>query len=184
MPDLSNIQSSDLKSPYPVGDQQKWYAIYVKSRHELKVSESLTQKEIINLVPQIKVVRQWSDRRKTVKIPLFRGYVFVNIDFSKEKFAVLQNYGVVKFIGIKGIPSIIPDHEIRWLDILIENSDTVQYESSLRIGEKVAVIAGPFKGIQGQIIDIRNTTRLLISFESISQMVSIEISPDYLKKIS
>ena len=184
MSDPAPAHPGKIKAPFPSTDQKSWYAIYVRSRHELTISDLLTQKGIANLVPVVDEIRQWSDRRKKVTVPLIRGYVFVNIDISREKFVVLQNEGVVKFIGTKGVPSIIPEHEIRWLNLLTTHSDTARYENSLKVGQNVIVIAGPFKGIRGQIVEIRNTTRLLISFESISQVVSIEISPEYLKKIS
>ncbi|MFQ6610317.1 MAG: UpxY family transcription antiterminator [Fidelibacterota bacterium] len=184
MPDLSCPTEISHESPFTLDEGKKWYAIYVRSRHEIKVAEQLKQKGITHLVPMVKEIRQWSDRKKKVKVPLFRGYVFVNIDLSKEKFSVLQNDGVVKFIGIKGVPSMIPQHEIRWLNILNENTETVKYETDIQVGESVSVVAGPFKGIQGEVIEVRNTSRLVISFESISQIISIEIAPDLLKKIS
>ena len=182
VPDVLQTGLSSNESPSPFDSEKSWYAIYVRSRHEIKVAEQLKQKGISHLVPMIKEVRQWSDRKKKVKVPLFRGHVFVNIDLLKEKISVVQSEGVVKFIGIKGVPSMIPPHEIRWLNILNDHADTVHHEISHKVGERVNVIGGPFKGVQGEVVEIRNTSRLLISFESISQVVSIEITADLLKK--
>ena len=67
-----------------------WYAIYVRSRHEKCVQTDLQNKGIESSLPFMKVTRQWSDRRKKVEVPLFRGYVFVCIDISKEKLNILK----------------------------------------------------------------------------------------------
>ena len=67
-----------------------WYAINVKSRHEKYVHDQLKRKNIESSLPMASVIRQWSDRKKKVEIPLFRGYVFVNIDIQYEKLNVLR----------------------------------------------------------------------------------------------
>ena len=72
-------------------------------------------------LPLIKITRKWSDRKKKVEIPLFRGYVFVKIDVGRDKLNILQTDGVVKFIGIKKKPSRIPDKDIHWMKMLPGN---------------------------------------------------------------
>ncbi|MGH2644138.1 MAG: transcription termination/antitermination NusG family protein, partial [Chitinophagaceae bacterium] len=51
-----------------------WYALYTKSRNEKKVAERLVQKDIEIFFPLQEEVHQWSDRRKKVKVPVFRSY--------------------------------------------------------------------------------------------------------------
>ena len=83
---------------YSSTPSKNWYAIYVRSRHEKYVYSELQQKGIESSLPLVTQTRQWSDRKKKVEVPLFRGYVFVNIDISKDKMNVLQTDGVVKFV--------------------------------------------------------------------------------------
>ena len=80
-------------------NSKSWYAIYVNSRHEKCVYNELKRKNIESSLPLTSVIRQWSDRKKKVEIPLFRGYVFVNINIQNEKLDVLQTEGVVKFVS-------------------------------------------------------------------------------------
>ncbi|MBK6836162.1 MAG: UpxY family transcription antiterminator [Bacteroidetes bacterium] len=58
---------------------KNWFALYVSSRAEKKVMESLLTKGIQAYAPLVKTVRNWSDRKKTVELPLLNGYVFVYI---------------------------------------------------------------------------------------------------------
>ena len=141
------------------------------------------KKGIESSLPLIKTTRQWSDRKKKVEIPLFRGYVFVKIDIGKDKLNILKTDGVVKFIGIRSKPSKIPDEEIHWVHIMAEKSDTVQNEKEIPVGQKVHVIAGPFKGVEGVVMRSGNQSRLVVVIESIMQAVSVEISPSYLANI-
>ena len=65
-------------------DSQHWYVVYVRSRYEKKVHQLLQEKGIESSLPLIKTVRIWSDRKKKVEVPLFKGYVFVYIDIQKD----------------------------------------------------------------------------------------------------
>ena len=67
-----------MKSTPP--NPQKWYAIFTKSRSEKKVYERLLDADIEAFLPIVKTVRQWSDRKKTVYLPLIPSYVFVKMD--------------------------------------------------------------------------------------------------------
>jgi len=180
MKSIANDSSeSELCKPHV----KYWYAIYVRSRYEKKVHQLLFEKGIESSLPLIKTTRKWSDRKKKVEIPLFRGYVFVKIDIGRDKLNILQTDGVVKFIGIKEYPSRIPDEDIHWVHMMVEESNAVQNEKEIPVGQKVRVIAGPFKGVEGVVMRAGNQSRLVVVIESIMQAVSVEISPNYLENI-
>ncbi|MEP2237757.1 MAG: transcription termination/antitermination NusG family protein [Maribacter sp.] len=58
---------------------KNWYVLYVKPKNEKKVAERLSAHQVDVYCPMIKEVKQWSDRKKTIEVPLFSSYVFVNI---------------------------------------------------------------------------------------------------------
>ena len=78
-----------------------WYAIRVKSRSEKKVFSDLNDNEITAYLPMQRKLRQWSDRKKWVEVPLISGYVFVNIS-RKEYENVLRTPNVVCYIYFEG----------------------------------------------------------------------------------
>ena len=164
-------------------NKRSWYVIYVRSRHEKSVYSALLDKGIDASLPMMTVVRKWSDRKKKVQIPLFRGYVFVNIDVKIDNLNVLQTAGVVKFIGIRNKPSRIPDEQIHWMHMLVAESDTVRAEKEIPVGQRVRVMIGPFKGIKGVVRRVGSRSRLVVLIESIMQAISIDIKPEYLEKI-
>ena len=180
---MKSIANESSESEMCKSHIKYWYAVYVQSRHEKKVHQLFEEKGIESSLPLIKTTRKWSDRKKKVEIPLFRGYVFVKIDVGRDKLNILKTDGVVKFIGIKKKPSRIPDEEIHWLHMIVKKSDSVKNEKEIPAGQKVCVTAGPFKGIEGVVMLSGNQSRLVIVIESIMNAVSVEISPNYLENI-
>jgi hypothetical protein len=60
----------------PVTDQHPWFALRVKSRTEKVVATIARNKGYEEFLPLYQCRRKWSDRFKSVELPLFPGYVF------------------------------------------------------------------------------------------------------------
>ena len=166
----------------PTSNIQSWYAIYVKSRHEKSIHSELQQKGIEASLPLISVTRQWSDRKKKIEAPLFRSYVFVNIDISKDKLNVLQTDGVVKFVTFCNKTVSIPEEQMYWLDQILMSELQLEREQEIPIGAEVDVMFGPLKGLRGRVKRKNTITKLVVWFDSIMQGVSVEIDPAYLQQ--
>ena len=67
--------------------------------------------------------------------------------------------------------------------MMAKESFKARIEKEVLSGEKVRVMAGPFKGLKGSVIIHRSQSRILICIESIMQAVSVEINPHYIEKI-
>ena len=67
----------------------KWYVFYCRSRSEKKVLELLLKEGYTALLPMVKELRQWSDRKKIVIVPLIPGYVFINCT-SSDFYPIIQ----------------------------------------------------------------------------------------------
>jgi len=178
----SKIQhpTSSINHPASKIQHQSWYAIYVRSRHEKCVHQELQQKGIESSLPLISVTRQWSDRKKKVQVPLFRSYVFVNIDIAKEKLPVLQTDGVVKFVTFCSKTVSIPQEQMFWLDQILLSELSIEHVQEFPVGTDVAVMFGPLKGLQGRVKTKNSKTKLVVWFDSIMQGVSVEIDPKFL----
>ncbi|MFZ4802051.1 MAG: UpxY family transcription antiterminator [Chlorobium sp.] len=163
----------------------RWYAVYVRSRYEKKVHQTLGEREIISFLPLLDTWKQWSDRKKKVSEPLFRGYVFVNIDIRKDNINVLDTEGVVKFIGIGRNPSVIGEKDIDWLKKLVREPDSISRTvNTLPAGQRVRVLAGPFKDFEGVVVKQGRETKLVVFFDTIMQGVEVSIFPDLLAPIA
>ena len=156
-------------------NKRSWYVIYVRSRHEKNVYSALLDKGIDASLPMKTVVREWSDRKKKVQLPMFRGYVFVKINLNIDKLNVLQTPGIVKFIHFKNQIPIIPEEQIFWLNTILTSESEINYETQYLPGNEAEVIAGPFKGLKGKVIKRKSVFRVILWIDIIMQGVSIEI---------
>ena len=162
---------------------RRWYVLYLRSRYEKRVHEELEERGIESFQPIVTEVRQWSDRKKKVEVPLFPGYHFVRIEL-REKTRVLQVDGVVRFVSIREHPSPVPDEQIESLKLIIATPKTIRREKSpLNHGELVKVKSGPFAGAQGIVVRAKNSTRVVIAIDSIQQAVSVEVATEQLEPI-
>lgn len=165
-------------------ETQCWYAVYVRSRFEKKVHQLFEERGITSFLPLVETWRQWSDRKKKVSMPLFRGYVFVRMSYKDDHCKVLGTDGVVKFVGIKNVPSVIRDRDIEWIKILIGESDVLRdVFREIPSGQDVKVIAGPFRGLEGVVQKEGRDSKLVVYFDSIMQGVEVLINPEYLRPI-
>ena len=162
----------------------EWYAVYTRPRFEKQVAQRLNEQGIEAYLPLIKTMRQWSDRKKMVEIPLFSSYVFVQID-RRFYDAVLQTLGVVKYITFEGKAATIPQDQINNLKIIV-NSD-VEVETTWKPkkkGDKVVVTAGSLKGLKGELISDGGRKKVLIRIDSIDQNLTVEVHNSLIEPIS
>ncbi len=159
----------------PVESTASWYVLYTRSRYEKFASQELARKGVDTFLPLRRVIRHWSDRKKIIEEPLFRGYLFVHIPIL-ERLAVLRTSGVVGFVGKSQLnPVQVPDQEILSVRRLVEQEIQVDPFPYLKNGNRVYIRSGPFKGIEGFIIRKDKHCRLVISLNLLRQSLSIQV---------
>ncbi len=159
----------------PVESTVSWYVLYTRSRYEKFASQELTRKGVDTFLPIRRVTRHWSDRKKIIEEPLFRGYLFVHIPI-RERLAVLRTSGVVGFVGKSQLnPIKVPEQEILSVRRLVEQEIQVDPFPYLKNGNRVYIRSGPFKGIEGFIIRKDKHCRLVISLNLLRQSLSIQV---------
>jgi len=157
-----------------------WYIVYTFPNLEKKIYNELTKKKIKAYLPLQNVIRQWSDRKKEIKVPMFPNYVFIN-STERERFNLLKIAGVLKFITFEGKPAMVSEDEIS--NIMKFETMVFEIESDLVSGDEVIIVDGPFTGLQGKLFYKRGKERLGVHLSSINQSLSIEVCSDSLRKV-
>jgi transcription elongation factor/antiterminator RfaH len=157
-----------------LGMTSAWYAIMVKPRAEFTVSEALRLKGYDEFLPVITQQREWSDRLKTLKAPLFPRYIFCRFRFD-QRVPILNTQGVNRIVSLGATPSPIPDYEI-------ENLRTAQRASIEPVeceyipsGQKVRVEGGPLCGLEGVFVEARSGCRVVISVHLLQRSAYVEM---------
>ena len=152
----------------------RWYALRTKSRHEKLVRDRLEKQGIEPLLPTVKRLSQWKDRKKEIEVPLFSGYCFVRFG-SQQTLPVLKTIGVVEVVGAGQQPEPIPDEEIAALQTLMTSVLPYDPHPYLHEGMMVEVVRGPLKGVQGVLLRKEKRHRLVLGVRLIQQAAAVEI---------
>lgn len=151
-----------------------WYALRTRSRHEKMVRDQLVHRGIEHLLPTVKRLSQWKDRKKEVEVPLFSGYCFVRFE-PDQKLPILKTVGVVDIVGSGQRPEPIPDEEIIAIQTLMASVLPYDPHPYLQEGMLVEVIRGPLQGIRGMLLRKDKRHRLVIGVRLIQQAAAVEI---------
>lgn len=136
-------------------------------------------------MPVQRKLRQWSDRKKWVEMPLIPGYVFVNISRREYDLVLKSNY-VVSYVRFEGKAAIIPDHQINYLKLMLELVDLeieISHET-FRLGQLVEVIAGPLIGLRGKLVEIKGKEKVALELEGIGYSALVEIEKTHIRSFS
>ncbi|MDD5711703.1 MAG: UpxY family transcription antiterminator [Smithellaceae bacterium] len=165
-----------------------WYAIHTRSRHEDRVHTGLLQKSISTFLPKIETRSKRKDRRKKILLPMFPGYLFVEVSVldGASKLDILKTFGVVrilgKFVGREPIP--IPDAKIEAIKKIIQSKVEVQHFQYPGVGEPAQIVDGPFAGIEGVVLRSDLEKELfVIGIELLQRAVAIKLEGFQIRKI-
>jgi transcription antitermination factor NusG len=154
----------------------RWYAVQTRSRHEKMVVRQLEGQGFATFLPVTTQLRQWSDRRKLVELPLFSGYVFLRMVYQPEpRLRVLTAEGIVGFVGVHGQGMPIPDRQIEHIQTLLAAKVPVESYPFLKIGQRVRIRSGSLNGTEGILVGQENDRMLVISVELIQRSVSMRL---------
>jgi transcription antitermination factor NusG len=168
---LSAEESLRLPAEYA---ETRWYAAYTMARHEKRVALQLEERSVEHFLPLYGSIRRWKDRRVTLYLPLFPGYVFVRVAL-RDRLAVLQVPGVARLVGFNGRPCALPDSDIDAMQGCLARKIQLKPHPYLQIGRRVRVGKGPLQGLQGILVRKKNGTRFVISLDLIMRSVMIEV---------
>ncbi|WP_026755087.1 UpxY family transcription antiterminator [Sediminibacter sp. Hel_I_10] len=138
-----------------------WHVLYTKSRNEKKVADLLGKSGLEAYCPVIEQVKQWSDRKKKVTVPLISSYVFVNIE-EKDRDKVFLVPGVVRYLFWLGRPAIVRDEEIIALKKGLKGSLSSVEVSDFNVGDVVPIPEGPFRDKEGTVKTVTNNKLQLV----------------------
>jgi transcription antitermination factor NusG len=154
--------------------EPRWYAAYTSANHEKRVAQQLGVRSVEHFVPLYESVRRWKDRKVRLQLPLFPGYVFVQLAL-RDRLQVLQVPGVAKLVGFNGMPTALPQEEIEALRTSLGSGVRAEPHPYLKVGRRVRVRTGSLAGLEGVVLRKKNSTRFVISLDLIMRSVAVEI---------
>lgn len=154
-----------------------WYAACTTVNQEFRIKKLLDGLGVECFLPTHTVVRQWSDRKRVVEVPLIRSIVFVRTDPDRA-LSLLKEHGMkARYMYDYAQRSIltIPDRQMEDFMFLIRHSQAEELQvlkADFAPGDKVRVVEGTLTGLEGELIRVEGKTQVLIR---VSQVAALSV---------
>ena len=153
-------------------EKPQWYVARTRYfRHELKMRDWLVVHNIENFVPTTQVHTagggHGTRRRKLVEKPLAPNLVFLKASKEEACALVTDNHLPMEFIVDCATHRmmVVPEKQMedfrRVLDRSIEEGGLV--DQPLQLGDRVRVIKGPLKEVEGYVVEFRGRFYVTVS---------------------
>ena len=171
-------EAAQMQIPATQAETEQWYGLQTRPRHEKMVAQRLEERGVTTFLPLVTEVRRWSDRKKSVQLPLFSCYVFARfIPKREDRLRVLRVEGVFGLVGARGEGASIPEEQIGAVRNLIEGKLPYAAHPFLKIGQRVRIRSGALDGLEGILVSRNGDRTLVISVDAIQRSLAVRVSP-------
>lgn len=162
----------------------KWFAAFTSPRHEKRVEEYLTQRDVEHYLPVYRSQRKWRNGLKvTLDLPLFPGYIFVRIKRT-ERIRVLEVPGVLAIVGgTAGEMAPLPEAEVEALRSGLHLRQAEPHPL-LTIGQRARIRSGALAGLEGIVVRKKNSLRCVLTMDLIMQSIAVEVDGEELEPVN
>lgn len=162
--------------------QTHWFAMRSSYSRELKAKELLEKDHFTCYVPLKRERKEKNGNIMEIQVPVVHNLIFVQSSRSAldpwkhlhEEDAALR-YTIDKSTGL---PMIVDDKSMQdFIRVTAESDESLLYLDNpdiiLTKGQRVEIVLGPFKGVQGHILRIRRDRRVVVT---IAGLVSVALA--------
>lgn len=160
-----------------------WFAVQVRPRYEKLVAQVLENKGYEQFLPLQRQRRAWSDRIKKIDQPLFPGYLFARFDPS-SRLPILITPGVIRVVASAGTPLPVDVKEIDAIRAIVSSGLAAQPWPYLTVGQRVSIGHGSLRGLEGILVAVKNSRRLVLSVTLLQRSVAVEIDQEVVTAVA
>ena len=167
-----------------------WYALRVTYGRALKFKAILDEAGFRTFVPMCRKTVERNGKRTKITVPAVTNLCFVHSN-QDTIYAFLKSQGEscpASFMWDKATrnPVIVPDKPMEdFMKISLAMSDDVIYlkeiTDKLRAGHKVMILEGPFAGVEGKIIRVKRSKRVMVELPGMLAIATTYIPAEDLK---
>ena len=169
-------------SQCPEATQQSWFVLRATYARELKVQDQLREHGIRTFIPMTwhKSDPATGNQQKTL-VPAITGLVFAQA--TREALdAYIHSFGDARPVNYywdrtANRPLTVPDKAMEDFIAIASTMDPdliylTEISDKLREGQKVIVKEGPFKGVEGKVVRIRKSRRIMVEIPGMLAVAS------------
>lgn len=153
-----------------------WVAIQVRVNREWTVAEELARHGYEHFLPTYDA--RPATRRRRPASPLFPGYLFCRYTLLNP-FRIVQVTDVRRIVGMGHIPLPVPEDEVESIRRVLSLGAYSEPWRFLEIGQRVKISHGPLRGIEGILISVRNSLRVVVAVTLLRRAVAVEVEAEH-----
>ena len=191
---IGETLNTDLGRPKSTsaGVLSSWYALRATYSRELKVQADLQEKGVRTFIPMRWQSSPTGSGIQRKLIPAINNLVFVY--WTREKIdSYIRSFADARPVNYywdrtTNAPLTIPDKDMENFITVASTLDEdlvflTEVSDKLREGQTVKVKEGPFKGVEGKIVRIRKSRRILVELPGMLAVASTYVAPEELEII-
>ena len=170
----------------------RWFALRATYSRELKVQDALADKGIRTFVPMRYQSSPTGSGISRHLVPAISNLVFVY--WTREGIdSYIRSFGDARPVNYywdrtTNSPLTIPDKDMENFITVASTLDEdlvylTEVSDKLREGQAVKVKEGPFKGVEGKIVRIRKSRRILVELPGMLAVASTYVAPEEIEII-
>ena len=191
---IGEQRNTDLGRPKntSAGVLSSWYALRATYSRELKVQTQLAERGFRTFVPMMWRKRNVNGKDEKKLVPAISNLVFVYC--TKDALdAYIRSFGDIRPVNYywdrtSNSPLTILDEDMENFITVASTMDEdlvylTEISDKLHEGQPVKVKDGPFKGVEGKIVRIRKSRRVLVELPGMLAVASTYVSPEHIELI-
>ena len=155
---------------------ERWFLAQTLAKSEARAEFHLGAQGFRTYLPRIQKTIRHARQLKTVRAPLFPGYLFVILDLGRDRWlSVRSTVGVSSlFSNRDGRPVAVP---IGIVESLIERTDDslTRLDNDLVKGQQVRILAGPFVDFIGTLDRLNAAGRVRVLLQLMGTAVPVAL---------
>ena len=165
-------------------DIDNWYVLQTINGKESYVEQLIEKLNLTGMkvyLPRRKIRIKKKGIMTDKIIPLYPGYIFIiglwNIEEAKK---ILSINNAINFIGGLAKPGMLKKEEKDMIKGITSNS-IVEYSKAVKAGNKIKIISGPLKQIEGTIISVdRRKQRATVNLPLLNTNIKVVLGFEYI----
>lgn len=164
-----------------------WFAAYTKPFRECDTRLWLESEGIECYLPMCYRLRKRMGKERRVSVPLIDRIIFFRATRQECKClceSVPQRIFCIRD-RLERAPAVIPDVQMRAFRLLADfpEGGVRVLNADLHVGQAVRVIAGPFAGIEGELMRVKGDRRVVVRLDGVVSLATTFIHPSMLERI-
>ncbi len=160
--------------------QGQWWVACTRGQHEKALARYLLAREVGYFLPMHERVTFWGRVKRTSLLPLFPCYVFVCGD-EHDRLAALQSNRIFRTIEVVNQAQLIM--ELTAIETALAGKAELELYPSMPVGQRCRIVAGPFEGLEGIVVERRNRARFILAVGLLNQGAEMGVDGDLLQPI-